>query len=580
MAEQQRNGARRAVAPARESGMRPRFEVDAVRDQTALCEIAQILDRAATTRAAFTDLVTAIARVLPLAAVVVVSADERERPLVWSATGGGRELLDAEGVARAALQYLRAESSLDELSPFVDGGDTELPWIALPIVEENGELLGAIAVALASGRIAERELAIVASVARALAQPMHAGRAADDPPNGRVAWGERPPLVAELAATLTDSLDYTDALDRLARIVTRHLAIACVVELTHTCDAEPWISSAHQPHVEHALRPLLDAVVDTRTTLAAANGDGPALAAARALGIDGVIACPLHLRSGVVGVLAIASGGALTIADAELLAARAAIAVENGRRYERALRDREHREQLLAMVSHDLKNSVGIVLLAATRILDDMPKAARASDDGHQLTIIRRSAQRMRKLVADLLDVAAVDSGAMTMRPARCDARALIREAHEGFALVAADAGVTLVDDVVGVLPEVWADPDRILQVLTNLITNALKFTPRGGHVRFSACVIPGAVAITVADEGCGIARADIPHVFDRFWHGGEGSAAKTGTGLGLAICKSIVELSGGAIAVESEIDAGTAMVFTLPLAPRAPAIASCRERR
>jgi signal transduction histidine kinase len=140
--------------------------------------------------------------------------------------------------------------------------------------------------------------------------------------------------------------------------------------------------------------------------------------------------------------------------------------------------------------------------------------------------------------------------------------------------LVAERAGVVLENAVTEGLPTVWVDGDRILQVLSNLLGNALKFTAAGGAVRLSARVANGEMVIAVTDSGRGIPPADLPRVFDRFWQSAD--ARKNGSGLGLAICKSIVDLSGGRITAESELGVGTTMAFTLPLGRRGPELASC----
>jgi signal transduction histidine kinase len=173
----------------------------------------------------------------------------------------------------------------------------------------------------------------------------------------------------------------------------------------------------------------------------------------------------------------------------------------------------------------------------------------------------------MRRLVCDLLDSAAIDGGAMRVKPARRELRGLLDEAFDALAPLAAEAGVSLEQVVPEGLPPAWVDADRIQQVLANLIGNAIKFTALGGTVRVSARLAGDALAVAVADTGVGIASDEIPRVFDRFWRAER--SRKVGSGLGLAIAKSIVELSGGTIALESELNVGTTVTFTIPVAAR-----------
>ncbi len=151
----------------------------------------------------------------------------------------------------------------------------------------------------------------------------------------------------------------------------------------------------------------------------------------------------------------------------------------------------------------------------------------------------------------------------------------LVEEELDAVALQASVRGIRLLDEVPADLAHVWSDGDRILQVLVNLLGNAIKFTSRGGVVVVRARREGDAVRVAVTDSGCGIAREDLQRVFDRFWQSPH--AARLGTGLGLAICKAIVELSGGSIEAESELGVGTTMSFTLPVARGGPELARAR---
>jgi signal transduction histidine kinase len=183
-----------------------------------------------------------------------------------------------------------------------------------------------------------------------------------------------------------------------------------------------------------------------------------------------------------------------------------------------------------------------------------------------QIERIARSARRMRRLVSDPLDIAAIESGSLRVVPARCCVESIVGDALGDATPEAADASVKIVDDVAGSrLPPVWADPERLHQVLRNLVGNAVKFTPRGGTVGVRAAVAGDAVLIEVIDTGIGIAPAELLRVFDRFWQGDPGRGI--GTGLGLAICKSLVEQGGGAVSAASTEGKGTTIAFTVPLA-------------
>jgi len=215
------------------------------------------------------------------------------------------------------------------------------------------------------------------------------------------------------------------------------------------------------------------------------------------------------------------------------------------------------RDDVLATVSHDLKNPVGTIYTSASLLLD-MPLPPEAQP--RQIEIIRRTAERMDRLIMDLLDVSSMEAGRFSVDPRPEDLGSLVTEARELFVALAAARQVELNAEVRGTDVTVHADHNRILQVLSNLIGNAIKFTPAGGRVSSLARREADAVLFSVSDTGSGIAAEHIPRIFDRFWHSGKAG----GSGLGLAIAQGIVQAHHGRIWVESGGD-GTTFHFTLP---------------
>jgi len=219
------------------------------------------------------------------------------------------------------------------------------------------------------------------------------------------------------------------------------------------------------------------------------------------------------------------------------------------------------RDDVLATVSHDLKNPLGTIYTSAAILLDMelTPEAQR-----HQLEIVRRTARRMDRLIQDLLDVSRMEAGRFSVEPQPESGRAILLEARELYGGMAAAKGI----EIECRLPEqeedvaVTADRHRVLQVLSNLVGNAVKFTPEGGRIELRLDPVNGHARFQVADTGVGIPPEDLPRIFDRFWHAGEGG----GSGLGLAIAQGIVKAHGGDISAESSA-AGTTFSFTLPLA-------------
>lgn len=228
---------------------------------------------------------------------------------------------------------------------------------------------------------------------------------------------------------------------------------------------------------------------------------------------------------------------------------------------EAATRAREH---MLRIVSHDLRNPVTGVLMG-TRML------RRRLEEGHPAldTVegIEIAAERQRRLIRDLGDVASIEAGQLSVEPRPHEVAALVRNAVRSFAPVAEERGIEVNWAGVGDVPPVLADHDRVVQVLANLLDNALGVTPEGGRVWIEASAADGTVELAVCDTGPGIDPADQERVFERFWRGER--VRPGGSGLGLAIARGIVESHGGEIRVESEPGAGATFRFTLPTASR-----------
>jgi PAS domain S-box-containing protein len=228
-----------------------------------------------------------------------------------------------------------------------------------------------------------------------------------------------------------------------------------------------------------------------------------------------------------------------------------------------AERAAQARDEVLAIVAHDLRNPMHTVMAAASMLALTEEEDRRQ----RQIGIIQRSVTEMERLISDLLDVARIESGTFLIRRDRVDVRALIDEAVEMFEPQAQARSIALDFDVEESVPPVSADRDRLIQVLSNLLGNALKFTPAGRQITVRAELDEGAVHVVVKDSGVGIPAEDLPHVFDRFWQANR--ASRAGAGLGLAICKGIVEAHGGRIWAASMVERGTTFHFTLPAADR-----------
>lgn len=224
------------------------------------------------------------------------------------------------------------------------------------------------------------------------------------------------------------------------------------------------------------------------------------------------------------------------------------------------------RDEVLGIVSHDLRNPVHTVSLASGFLLENVPAVAAAEQIRSHLNIIRRAAQQMDHLIRDLLDVASIGAGHLSLELERYDAGALLLGAYEMVRPLGEGAGLEVECTVAADGIYVQADPDRITQLISNLVGNAVKFTPSGGRLHLGVDAEDGEARFYVADTGPGIAAEDVPHIFDQFWQARPAGAH--GAGLGLAISKGIVEAHGGRIWAESREGEGATFFFTLPVAP------------
>ncbi len=169
----------------------------------------------------------------------------------------------------------------------------------------------------------------------------------------------------------------------------------------------------------------------------------------------------------------------------------------------------------------------------------------------------------MERLIRDLLDVARIDAGGLTIEPTEQDPARLVRDAVQLQQPLARKNSIELRAETPEALPTISADRDRLLQVFQNLIDNAIKFTPDQGEITVRAQAEPGNVRFAVHDTGSGVEPDELPHLFDRFWQARK--TARGGAGLGLAISRGIVEAHGGRIQARSKLGAGTTISFTIP---------------
>jgi signal transduction histidine kinase len=225
---------------------------------------------------------------------------------------------------------------------------------------------------------------------------------------------------------------------------------------------------------------------------------------------------------------------------------------------ERLESSERERRRLLADVTHELRTPLTVMQGNLEALLDGVYPA-----DKVHLEPILDETRVLSRLVDDLRTLSMAEAGALALHREATDIGELVDDSVASFQTQADSAGIALTAETDGKLPQIEVDPVRIREVLMNLLSNALRFTPRGGTVRATSSASDGLVLISVRDSGPGIAPDVLPHVFDRFYK----SPESRGAGLGLAIAKSLVVAHGGEIEALSTLGLGTEMRVTLPVA-------------
>ena len=225
----------------------------------------------------------------------------------------------------------------------------------------------------------------------------------------------------------------------------------------------------------------------------------------------------------------------------------------------------ELRERVLAIVSHDLRNQLGVISMGANLLGMRVSPLKELVDIRKPVETIQRTADTMQHLLGDLLDMASIQAGQLSFEPQRVDLRSVLVESYDSHQSIARDKGLQFHADIEVDHVEVMCDRNRILQVLGNLLGNAIKFCEAGDAVTLSAEVKDTEALVAVSDTGPGIPRDELPKIFEAYRTIHEGPERRVGTGLGLYITKGIIERHGGRVWVESKVGTGSTFFFTLP---------------
>lgn len=401
-------------------------------------------------------------------------------------------------------------------------------------------------------------------------------------------------FLADTGRILSETIDYQERIQRIADIVVPPLADICLVHtkndgklslkaLAQNQDInvklfEKLFLDVSLPQKNFKYGPGFVAIsesaqlvedVDNSFLLTMVGENETLFSDLKKINIKSWISVPMMTRGRNLGVISLirCSPKRYNSTDldmAQLVADRAALAVDNARLYHEAQVAIHLREDVLAIVSHDLKNPLSIIKGFNENLEDLLQREAVNQRTLVSTRAITRSVGQMERLINDLLDFAKIQSGNLSIRQTLNRVNDLVWDGIESIKSIADQKEIKILTEIQPNLVKINCDRGRVLQVLSNLIGNAIKFSPRNTQLQIRVFQQNAETYFSITDQGKGIPAENIPYVFDRYWQAKE--TEQLGTGLGLSIAKAIVEGHQGRIWVESHLGQGSTFFFTLPI--------------
>ena len=406
----------------------------------------------------------------------------------------------------------------------------------------------------------------------------------------RKRFEQRQQFLAEAGEKLASSFGSSETLTQVARLAVPAIADGCILEnrvgngflagaAAHVdLDIEKMLEEISSvgtriPPKGHPLAEILEkrspVLLQSNAAyrLMAGSVDPAYQKAVKAMSPQCALFLPLVAREQLIGALTLfrTNGGfdGDDLGFAEDLARLTALALDNARLHDTVRESLRARDEMVGVVSHDLRNPVAAVKMLSRTLLRALENGGPQARESIEL--ISKAAEQMDALIRDLLDVNRLDAGKLVISPVPVEPSVLLTDSLQTLRPLVEEKSISLDLQIETALPKVMADRERIQQTLSNLVGNAIKFSPAGSKIVVVAHRDTDGVIISVLDKGKGIAAEQLPRVFDRYWQSSR--TDRQGAGLGLAIAKGIVEAHGGRIWIESRPGEGATASFTLPLA-------------
>jgi PAS domain S-box-containing protein len=400
-------------------------------------------------------------------------------------------------------------------------------------------------------------------------------------------------FLADATAVLSRSLDYRQTLAAVARLAVPEIADWCTIDImedgqlrrlavAHVDPAKAEYARALEqryppdPKVSDIYtvlrtgKPAMVAAVSPDFLASRVSSDEH-LQIVTELGISSYMCLPIVSSGGTLGVMTfVLAGSSRHYTERELalgqeVAARAALAIDNAVAYRQAHEANRVKDEFLATLSHELRTPLNAILGYSQMLNTGVLNGDRQSK---ALSVVLRNAEALRQIIDDVLDVSRITSGKLRLNVRSVDLSEVLRNAVATVQPAAEAKGVSVQVVLDSEAPPVCGDPDRLQQVIWNLLSNAMKFTPRGGHVQLRLEPVDSAVQIVVSDDGQGIDPEFLPHIFERFRQADSRfSREHGGLGLGLAIVRDLVHLHGGTVSASSD-GPGTGATFVVRIPP------------